>query len=159
MTRIREDLPINSFVLQVRAIDGDREINNQIKYSLINENDLFGIDSESGIIYTKEGLDRENSKGGSYVLNIMATEQSKTMNPKPSVETTLVINLLDVDDEKPRFKSKSYVCEIPENSQEGVPVTFLGSKTIPEVYDMDLVSLRRMGLIAYYTLPLFYFGL
>lgn len=39
---------------------------------------------------------------------------------------------------RPTFKSESYVAEIPENSQEGVPVTFMGS-AIPEVYDHDLV--------------------
>lgn len=39
---------------------------------------------------------------------------------------------------RPTFKSESYVAEIPENSQEGVPVTFLGN-SIPEVFDHDLV--------------------
>ncbi|XP_035709581.1 cadherin-23-like isoform X3 [Folsomia candida] len=137
VTKIREDVPVNSFVLQVRAIDGDRGINNAIKYSLVNDNEkVFEIDSDSGIVYTKEPLDRENARGGSYVLNIVATEQSK-ISPKPSVETTLVVNLLDIDDERPRFKSTSYLAEITENSQEGVPVTFL-AKGIPEVFDHDL---------------------
>ena len=70
VTRIREDVPKGTFVLQVRAIDGDRGVNHPIAYSLLNENDLFGIDSQSGIIYTKGTLDREDEKGGSYILSV-----------------------------------------------------------------------------------------
>lgn len=44
---------------------------------------------------------------------------------------------------RPRFKSTSYLAEITENSQEGVPVTFL-AKGIPEVFDHDLVYLFVM---------------
>ncbi|ODN06167.1 Cadherin-23 [Orchesella cincta] len=136
VTRIREDIPVSSFVLQVRAVDGDRGINNPIHYDLMNEKDLFGIDSQSGIVFTKAPLDRESVKGGSYVLHIVATEQSK-VTPRPSVETTVVVSLLDVNDETPTFKSESYLAEIQENSQAGVPVTFLGN-SVAEVYDHDL---------------------
>lgn len=57
----------------VRAVDGDRGINNAIHYDLINEKDLFGIDSQSGIVFTKAPLDRESVKGGSYVLHIVVS--------------------------------------------------------------------------------------
>ncbi|CAL8106930.1 unnamed protein product [Orchesella dallaii] len=136
VARIREDVPVTTFVLQVRAVDGDRGINNPIHYDLMNEKDLFGIDSQSGIVFTKAPLDRESVKGGSYVLHIVATEQTK-VTPRPSVDTTVVVSLLDVNDMIPTFKSESYLAEIPENSQEGVPVTFLGN-SIAEVYDHDL---------------------
>lgn len=59
----------------VRAVDGDRGINNQIHYNLMNEKDLFGIDSQSGIVFTKAPLDRESVKGGSYVLHIVVSCQ------------------------------------------------------------------------------------
>jgi hypothetical protein len=55
----------------VVAVDGDRMVNNDIKYSLLNENDLFGIDSQSGIIYTKATLDRDRVLGGSYILQVV----------------------------------------------------------------------------------------
>jgi hypothetical protein len=59
--------------ITVRAIDGDRGINNPIKYSLVNENELFGVDPDSGIVFTKASLDRESARGGSYVLNIVVS--------------------------------------------------------------------------------------
>ncbi len=60
----------------VRAIDGDRGVNNPITYSLLNEGELFGVDSQSGIVYTKGVLDREDEKGGSYILQLLVSSIS-----------------------------------------------------------------------------------
>jgi len=62
----------------VRAIDGDRGVNNPIAYSLLNERDLFGVDSQSGIVYTKAALDREDEKGGSYILQLAVRNSTTT---------------------------------------------------------------------------------
>jgi len=41
-------------VLTVRAMDGDRGIRNKIKYGILNGNSqLFGINPQTGLIYTK----------------------------------------------------------------------------------------------------------
>ena len=65
----------------MRAIDGDRGVNNRINYSIIRgANDLFRIDHESGIVFTTKELDREdpqNQVNGAYILEILATEKSK----------------------------------------------------------------------------------
>lgn len=92
LTRIPEDTPVGSYVLQgnhnirinipnyeftnssciaVRAVDGDHGVNNPIRYSLLNERNLFGIDAESGVLYTIAKLDREDeSRNGNYILQI-----------------------------------------------------------------------------------------
>lgn len=58
----------------MRAIDGDRGINNRISYSIISGGEEhFDIDSSSGIVYTVSSLDREdpNNSNGAYILEIL----------------------------------------------------------------------------------------
>lgn len=66
-----------NFHFAVKAHDGDRGINNPIQYSLASKSDRFAISDETGVIYTKTKLDREESRDdqiGSYILEIIATE-------------------------------------------------------------------------------------
>ena len=58
-------------------MDGDRGIDNKIVYSITHgPTDLFGITPDSGIVYTKEILDRESdrSSNGAYIIGIRAKE-------------------------------------------------------------------------------------
>ncbi|VVC96242.1 unnamed protein product [Leptidea sinapis] len=122
VTRISEDAPVGTSVLQVRAIDGDRGINNRISYSIISGGeDNFDIDSSSGVIFTVSSLDREdpNNSNGAYILEILVT-----------------IIVTDVNDETPSFRSGRYVGEVIENAQQNTPITFL-QDAIPEVFDYD----------------------
>ncbi|XP_022120263.2 cadherin-23 [Pieris rapae] len=139
VTRISEDAPIGTSVLQVRAVDGDRGINNRISYSVISGGEEhFEIDSSSGIVYTVSLLDREdpNNSNGAYILEILATEESHIISPLPSATTEVTIIVTDVNDETPRFRSDRYIGEVIENAQQNTPITFL-EDAIPEVYDFD----------------------
>lgn len=64
----------------MRAIDGDRGVNNKIKYSILTGgNNMFKIDEDTGVISTLKLLDREDSRNlinGAYILEILATERS-----------------------------------------------------------------------------------
>ena len=72
VTRVSEDAPVGSSVLQVRAVDGDRGINNNIIYSLSGGQDVFGIDPSTGVVSTRKTLDRESSatNNGAYIVKI-----------------------------------------------------------------------------------------
>ncbi|XP_050562023.1 cadherin-23 [Spodoptera frugiperda] len=139
VTRISEDAPIGTSVLQVRAIDGDRGVNNRISYSIISGGEEhFDIDSSSGVVYTVNQLDREdpNNSNGAYILEILATEESRTISPMPSATTEVTVIVTDVNDETPRFRNDRYVGEVLENAQQNTPITFL-QDAIPEVFDYD----------------------
>lgn len=138
VTRISEDAQVGTQVLRVKAVDGDRGVNNPIKYSITSGAlGAFDIDPNYGIIYTVQKLDRENpnNNNGAYILEITAEEVSE-MSPPPSAKTEVTIIVTDVNDEIPTFRSESYVAEVNENAQINTPVTFLGT-SIPEVYDYD----------------------
>ncbi|XP_049696338.2 cadherin-23 [Helicoverpa armigera] len=139
VTRISEDAPIGTSVLQVRTIDGDRGINNRISYSIIaGGEEHFDIDSSSGVVYTVNQLDREdpNNSNGAYILEILATEESRAISPMPSATTEVTVIVTDVNDETPRFRNDRYVGEVLENAQQNTPITFL-QDAIPEVFDYD----------------------
>ncbi|XP_024946017.1 cadherin-23 isoform X2 [Cephus cinctus] len=139
VTRISENVRIGTSVLKVRAIDGDKGINNKVTYSITQgPNYLFDIDATSGLVFTRTQLDREaeENSDGTFVLEITAKEVSKVI-PAPSASMEVTIILTDVNDETPSFRSGRYRAEINENAPPNTPVNFLGD-AIPEVYDHDL---------------------
>ncbi|CAG5108412.1 Similar to Cdh23: Cadherin-23 (Mus musculus) [Cotesia congregata] len=141
VARISENAKIGTSVLQVRAIDGDKGINNRVSYSISEgPRNLFDIDANSGLVFTRAQLDRESEDNGdgTFILEITVKEISRVV-PTPSVTTEVTIILTDVNDETPRFRSDRYVAEINENAPPNTPVNFLGD-SIPEVYDHDLGS-------------------
>nr|XP_037269685.1 cadherin-23-like isoform X1 [Rhipicephalus microplus] len=139
VTRISEDLPLNSVVLTVKAMDGDRGVNNAIHYSIVSGgNDLFAIDRETGVVSVKGRLDREatENRNGAFILLVQAQEVSGKVTPAPSTRTEVTVLLTDVNDEEPAFRSRRYIAEINENAQINVPVNFVG-ESVPEVFDHD----------------------
>lgn len=142
VTRISESVPKGSYVTSVRAIDGDRGINNKIKYSIVKgSNNMFKIDEDSGIVTTLKTLDREDSRNlinGAYILEILAVERNSKVKPAPSVKTEITIILTDENDSTPSFKANRYECEIGENAQQNTPVNFLQIDPKNEVFDYDL---------------------
>ncbi|XP_076254709.1 cadherin 88C [Rhynchophorus ferrugineus] len=138
IARVVENSPIGTMVLQVKAVDGDRGINNKVVYSIEPSDGAFKIEKDTGRVVTGELLDREALPLGSssYVLRIIATEVGGKKRPPASAWTEVTILVTDVNDEAPRFKSTAYECEIAENAPQNTPVTFLGNSD-PEVFDYD----------------------
>ncbi|KAG1683802.1 Cadherin-23 [Nymphon striatum] len=140
VTRIPENYPVDASVLKVKAIDGDRGINNPIEYKIIGGHDIpFNIDSTTGEVTVRQELDREKTinRNGAYILHIQAQEITTSVIPPPKVDTEVTVILTDVNDETPTFRSSFYEAEIIENAQVNVPIDFVGAG-IPEVYDHDL---------------------
>ncbi|KAH8250254.1 hypothetical protein KR026_009305 [Drosophila bipectinata] len=141
VARIAEDAPVGTRVLRVRAIDGDRGINNPIAYAL-EANDLFDINPHSGIVYTLTELDREEQSdqvNGAHILRITATELSKTNSQVApmSVRTEVTIIVSDVNDEIPTFGEAMYRCEVNENAQTNTPLNFMDLDVQNVVFDHD----------------------
>jgi hypothetical protein len=62
------------YYVLVKAVDGDRGINNRITYSITQGSQgLFDIDVNTGVVYTLKRLDRESpyNSNGAYILEIM----------------------------------------------------------------------------------------
>lgn len=65
----------------MKAIDGDRGVNNRIQYSIVeNEDSPFSIDPHTGAVLTTAKLDREDIRNrirAAHILEIVATEVSE----------------------------------------------------------------------------------
>ncbi|XP_043655694.1 cadherin-23 [Drosophila teissieri] len=141
VARIAEDAPVGTKVLRVRAIDGDRGINNPIAYSL-EANDLFDIDPHTGIVHTLTKLDREEQSdqvNGAHILRISATEltKSNTQTAPTTVRTEVTVIVSDVNDEIPTFGETVYRCEVNENAQTNTPLNFIDEEVQNVVFDHD----------------------
>ena len=77
----------------MRAVDGDRGINNPISYQILSgATDLFAITPESGIVYTQAEIDRESEPTGAFILAIRAIEEGiSSEGEKPFLDTEVTI--------------------------------------------------------------------
>ena len=100
-------------IFQVQATDADYGINSIVTYSLLPSEykEKYFIDASSGNITVTGTLDRENTS--KVTLRIQATDGKFRTN------TTLVINVEDVNDNYPYFTSSSYSANVSENIPTG----------------------------------------
>uniref|UniRef100_A0A8C6SJA1 Uncharacterized protein n=1 Tax=Neogobius melanostomus TaxID=47308 RepID=A0A8C6SJA1_9GOBI len=87
-------------VLIVNGIDLDSGSNGQLEYALVdgNKDNSFSINRGTGEIRTTRPLDRE--KVARYNLKVRATDRG---SPPKSNSVRVVVNVLDVNDNAPRF--------------------------------------------------------
>ncbi|XP_029287123.1 cadherin EGF LAG seven-pass G-type receptor 2 isoform X1 [Cottoperca gobio] len=112
---IRENLEIGYEVLTVRATDGDAPVNGNILYRIINNNgsnEVFEIDSRSGVIRTKGTVDREEVE--TYMLLVEANDQGRDPGPRSATATVNIV-VEDDNDNAPQFSEKRYVVQVPED--------------------------------------------
>lgn len=105
---VREQQPIGTDVVRVRAIDKDSGNNASITYSIVKSRDsdgfgIFVIDPNSGIIQTKVVLD--HGERSIYRITIAASDNGVPM-PRQTLKL-LRVEVLDLDDNRPTFTSSS----------------------------------------------------
>lgn len=112
---MRENLEVGYEVLTVRATDGDTGPNANILYRLLNTgdaNEVFEIDSRSGVIRTRGPVDREVVDA--FELLVEATDQGQDPSPR-SATATVRIAVEDDNDNAPQFSERRYVAQVPED--------------------------------------------
>ncbi|XP_034563499.1 protocadherin-15-like isoform X4 [Notolabrus celidotus] len=102
----------HAYVGQVKATDPDLGASGQVHYRLVNHQKLFSINA-TGAIRTTVPLDREIK--GHYFLIVEAWDGA--VDPRRS-RLTLLVNVLDVDDNSPTFSQQTYNIILPENTPE-----------------------------------------
>ncbi|ESO95836.1 hypothetical protein LOTGIDRAFT_231995 [Lottia gigantea] len=109
---ISENQDVDTNILTVQATDLDVEQNADIRYSFVNPTRDFLIDPLRGIITNLVKLDRETKS--SYVLIVQAMDQGP-INSRKSTTSTVSINILDLNDNKPQFSQTSYLVNVKED--------------------------------------------
>lgn len=112
-TVLEEESP-PQLVAVIHAFDYDSNENGRISYKLVNDYDeTFSIDSETGEIYTNMALDRESIP---YYEIIVEAEDHGL--PQLSGTSTVIITVLDKNDNPPRF-TRLFSVNVTENAEIG----------------------------------------
>jgi len=102
-----ENVPIGTLIYIAQALDRDSDINSRLRYAISADNSddvsLFQIDSTSGQITLRSLLDREIS--ARHQFSILASDAG---TPSRSASMTVVVTVLDVNDNRPVFNSDGY---------------------------------------------------
>uniref|UniRef100_A0A8C6TIH5 Protocadherin 1 n=1 Tax=Neogobius melanostomus TaxID=47308 RepID=A0A8C6TIH5_9GOBI len=112
-------------VLEVIAADADSGTNAELIYSIVEgtARHLFEIDSASGTVRVKNVLDREDIER--YEFRVAAADKGV---PSKTGTATVVINVLDRNDNDPKFMLSSYSFSVIENM---LPLNPVGVVTLP----------------------------
>lgn len=120
-----------AFVGQVIATDRDKQgPNSVISYSLQQPSDLFIIDPATGEILSKRTIrykhtQMESSPENMYVLTVLATDNGK---PPMYSECLVNINVVDANNNPPRFAQKEYLSPVPDDAVVGQRVVQVVAK-------------------------------
>ena len=106
---ISENVAEGSSVITVTATDADSGQNAKISYSIRNGTQwIFGIDKDSGEIYTTGRLDREERQ--SYVLEVVAVDEGVEDTRMARTEVRIIID--DENDNQPQFDEYPFMAKI-----------------------------------------------
>ncbi|KAG7518618.1 protocadherin alpha-8-like [Solea senegalensis] len=123
---IKENAPAGTFLLKVNAFDSDEGVNGEIEYSLRGKlrglsSDLFELDSTTGKLTVKEGLDYEEKQV--YEIKVLAADKGAV---PLSTHCNVVVRIEDVNDNQPEIEITSLSSHIPENAPLGTVVALMG---------------------------------
>lgn len=123
-TSIRESATVGSTVFSLRATDQDIGKNSEIEYSIESVNgggmtspeqdaNTFKIDSKSGVISTRSNLDREVAD--IYSIVVQATDMATPQDERKSASATVIVKVLDDNDNYPQFSERTYSVQVSED--------------------------------------------
>ncbi|XP_068725251.1 protocadherin-like protein isoform X1 [Montipora capricornis] len=116
---VSENLPIGHTVGSVSVVDRDVVVNPNLKYSIVGEEDMrshgkFNINPSSGVLTTKQMLDRENVQ--QHVMMVRVEDNGKP--PLSSIARVTVV-VSDVNDNDPLFASELFRAWVQVDAKVG----------------------------------------
>ncbi|XP_035983146.1 protocadherin alpha-7-like [Fundulus heteroclitus] len=120
-----ENVNVDRIVITVNATDLDDGLNGEVEYFFGGELDpqiheIFSLDKVSGEIRTKGDIDFE--KAEVYKLEIHASDKG---TPPLGADCTVLIKVLDENDNKPEIEVTSLSKQVSENSKPGTVVSLI----------------------------------
>ncbi|MGH0137729.1 UNVERIFIED_CONTAM: hypothetical protein FKN15_018111 [Acipenser sinensis] len=124
---IEENNGLDTPLIRLTAIDADSDQNGQVVYSLgPDAPPMFAINTSTGELTVSSVLDREQQD--LYNFTVVAADQG---TPSLETVTTVLIRVLDQNDNRPLFITNEFTFFIPENFPR------LGEVAIINVTDAD----------------------
>ncbi|MEQ2199151.1 hypothetical protein XENOCAPTIV_026077, partial [Xenoophorus captivus] len=125
---LKENSPVGTTVIQVNATDLDEGPNGEVEYSFGNDVDArsresFSLNPLTGVIVVAGAIDfEENSR---YEIDVQASDKgTATLN----IEKSVIINIVDINDNEPEIEVTSFSHALPEDSKPGTTVALISVK-------------------------------
>lgn len=112
---------VGSLVTRVSATDPDEGFNGKIFYFIRSQSEYFRMNASTGEIFVKQPLKYENSTAGSLNINrhsFIVTASDRAVQPLMS-ETTVIVNIVDSNDNPPQFESPNYFTPVTKSVKVG----------------------------------------
>lgn len=74
---------------------------------------IFRIDGRTGVISTRNNLDRESVD--SYNIVVVASDMATAQNDRKTATATVLVKVLDDNDNYPQFSERTYSVQVPED--------------------------------------------
>lgn len=133
--QVTENQPSGITVVRVIADDLDSGLNARVEYSLSEESqEYFSIDSQTGTILTQVTFDRELNS--TYEIAVTATDLG---DPPLSSNTTLVVEVLDINDNPPVFSQEVYMVSVLESVLVGSAIRNIRAEDLDEGINAEIV--------------------
>lgn len=122
------DVRASPVIARIRAVDRDEGPNGAVKYSIAgwNYGGTFEIDSSTGDLSVTSPLDFESTR--QYHLTVRAQDSG---SPPAANTTNVVVRVVDVNDNVPRFYTPIYQSSVAEDVPVGTTVVRV------QAYDAD----------------------
>ena len=119
VVNLSENTPPNTLVALLTAVDHDQGTNGSVSYMFDSEMDqrypgIFAIDASTGRVTTRTKLDREVI--AEYEIKVVTRDQG---NPPLSSTATIVLRVIDANDNSPEFYPQQYLVSVAETLQVG----------------------------------------
>lgn len=119
---VREDVALNVTIAVFDAVDIDDGSNAELQYSLSGTT-VFQIDALTGELLTVQELDRETAPFHEFV--VFARDDGQ---PSLSSSASVIVTVLDTNDQTPQFLQSSYSTQIVETTPIGTTVLQLSAR-------------------------------
>ncbi|XP_020495326.2 protocadherin-23 [Labrus bergylta] len=118
--QVMEDAEVGSLLHHFVAIDGDQGENGVTSYVILagNKKGFFTLEEKTGLLFLSAPLDYETQR--LHHLTVHAVDHGL---PFLSSTQTLMVEVLDVNDQTPVFSQSVYNASVAENRDPGEPVT------------------------------------
>ncbi|XP_031602153.2 protocadherin Fat 2 [Oreochromis aureus] len=112
---VPENVDTVESVIQVSATDVDTSSDGKLSFQMLESHRLhFDIDPKTGVISTVSALDREDKP--EHSIEVIVSDNG---SPALSSTATVVIQVLDANDNPPKFMEKRFDVKLPEQRHDG----------------------------------------
>ncbi|XP_047440816.1 protocadherin Fat 2 [Mugil cephalus] len=114
-TSVQENVDKVKSIVQVSATDADTSSEGKLSFQMLESHrTYFDVDPETGVISTLSALDREDKP--EHSIEVIVSDNG---SPPLRSTATVVIRVLDDNDNRPKFTDKLFHVKLPEQRRHG----------------------------------------